>query len=155
MKTFGKASLTGALALGGFTVMNIKTPEAHADGASEFCRYICVPSETVNSVTVQLHATEYRFGQNVIAKVTNNRSEDIHYNVSIKKKYGDSWGEYETFFNWKNQWVPAGGNDEIITFSGYDENIWDTGTFRYKVEIVSADGSLDTIYTAAMTVTGR
>lgn len=116
---------------------------------------MCGPSETVNGVTVQLNATEYRFGQNVIAKVTNDRAEDIHYNVSIEKKYGDNWGEYETFFNWKNQWVPAGRNDKIITFSGYDENIWDTGTFRYKVEIVSADGSLDTIYTAAMTVTGR
>ncbi|WP_176523483.1 hypothetical protein [Bacillus thuringiensis] len=33
MKTFGKVILTGALALGGLTVMNINTPEAHADGA--------------------------------------------------------------------------------------------------------------------------
>lgn len=35
MKAFGKVLLTGALSLGGFTVMNINTPEAHADGASE------------------------------------------------------------------------------------------------------------------------
>lgn len=155
MKTFGKVLLTGALALGGFTVMNIDTPKAHADGASEFCLYICGPSETVNGVTVQVHATEYRFGQNVIARITNDRTEDIHYNVSIEKKYGDSWGEYDTFFNWKNQWVPAGSNDEISTFTGYGEDIGDNGTYRYKVEIVSADGSVDTIYTAGMTVTGR
>ncbi|MFV1457963.1 hypothetical protein VJ282_36020, partial [Bacillus mycoides] len=84
MKTFGKVLLTGALALGGLTAMNIDTPKAHADGASEFCRYICGPSETLNGVTVQVHATEYSFGQNVIARITNERAEDIHYNVSIE-----------------------------------------------------------------------
>lgn len=71
MKTFVKVLKTEVLALGGLTVMNIDTPKAHADGASEFCRYIYGPSETVNGSTVQLHATEYRFRQNVIAKVTN------------------------------------------------------------------------------------
>ena len=68
--------------------MNINTPEAQA---SEDCHYICGPSETVNGVTVQVHATEYTFGGNVIARITNNRAEDIHYNVSIEKKYGDNW----------------------------------------------------------------
>lgn len=43
MKAFGKVLLTGALALGGLTAMNIDTPKANADGASEFCRYICGP----------------------------------------------------------------------------------------------------------------
>ncbi|ABY44202.1 MULTISPECIES: hypothetical protein [Bacillus] len=152
MKKLATIALTVALALGGLTVMNINTPEAQA---SEDCHYICGPSETVNGVTVQVHATEYTFGGNVIARITNNRAEDIHYNVSIEKKYGDNWGEYDTFFHWQNQWVPAGANDEISTFTGYGENIYDNGTYRYKVEIVSADGSVDTIYTAAMTVTGR
>ncbi|HDR6245619.1 TPA: hypothetical protein QCU24_003372 [Bacillus cereus] len=154
MKTFGKVLLTGALALGGLTVMNIETPKAHAD-EWDGCHYICGPGETVNGVTVQVHATEYSFGQNVIARITNKRAEDIHYNVSIEKKYGDNWGEYDTFFHWQNQWVPAGSNDEISTFTGYGENISDNGTYRYKVEVVSADGSVDTIYTAGMTVTGR
>lgn len=76
MKTFSKVLLTGALALGGLTAMNIDTPKAHADGASEFCRYICGPSETLNGVTVQVHATEYSFGQNVIARITNGQSHD-------------------------------------------------------------------------------
>ncbi|HHP1113583.1 hypothetical protein ACTFRO_03185 [Bacillus cereus group sp. MYBK163-2] len=154
MKAFSKILLTGALALGGLTVMNIETPKAHAD-EWDGCHYICGPGETVNGVTVQVHATEYSFGQNVIARITNKRAEDIHYNVSIEKKYGDNWGEYDTFFHWQNQWVPAGSNDEISTFTGYGENISDNGTYRYKVEVVSADGSVDTIYTAGMTVTGR
>ncbi|MDA2298192.1 MULTISPECIES: hypothetical protein [Bacillus] len=154
MKAFSKVLLTGALALGGLTVMNIETPKAHAD-EWDGCHYICGPGETVNGVTVQVHATEYSFGQNVIARITNKRAEDIHYNVSIEKKYGDNWGEYDTFFHWQNQWVPAGSNDEISTFTGYGENISDNGTYRYKVEVVSADGSVDTIYTAGMTVTGR
>lgn len=85
MKTFGKVILAGALALGDFTVININTPEAHADGASEFCRYICGPSETSNGFTIQLHATEYSFGQNMIAKVTNDRAEDVRYRVTIEK----------------------------------------------------------------------
>ena len=51
VKAFGKVLLTGALALGGLTAMNIDTPKAHADGASEFCRYICGPSETLNGFT--------------------------------------------------------------------------------------------------------
>ncbi|TFZ11835.1 hypothetical protein [Bacillus cereus] len=154
MKAFSKILLTGALALGGLTVMNIETPKAHAD-EWDGCHYICGPGETVNGVTVQVHATEYSFGQNVIARITNKRAEDIHYNVSIEKKYGDNWGEYDTFFHWQNQWVPAGSNDENSTFTGYGENISDNGTYRYKVEVVSADGSVDTIYTAGMTVTGR
>ena len=69
VKTFGKVLLTGALALGGLTAMNIDTPKAHADGASEFCRYICGPSETVNGVTVQVHSTQVTFGNSVIAKL--------------------------------------------------------------------------------------
>ena len=40
MKTFGKVLLTGALALGGLTVMNIETPKAHAD-EWDGCHYIC------------------------------------------------------------------------------------------------------------------
>lgn len=48
-----------------------------------------------------------------------------------------------------------GSNDEISTFTGYGEDIGDNGTYRYKIEIVSADGSVDTIYTAGMTVIGR
>ncbi|PES60327.1 hypothetical protein CN507_30410 [Bacillus cereus] len=152
MKTFGKVLLTGALALGGFTVMNIDTPKAHAE---EMCHYICGPSETVNDVTVQVHSTEVTFGNSTIARITNNRAEEIHYNVSLEKKYGDKWGEFETSFHWYNQWVPAGSNDEIATFTGYGENIYEDGTYRYKVEVVGADGSVDTIYTAGMTVTGR
>lgn len=105
MKTFGKVLLTGALALGGLTAMNIDTPKAHADGASEFCRYICGPSETVNGVTVQVHSTQVTFGNSVIARITNDRAEEIHYNVSLEKKYGDRWGEFETNFRWQNQWV--------------------------------------------------
>lgn len=110
MKAFSKVLLTGALALGGLTAMNIDTPKAHADGASEFCRYICGPSETVNGVTVQVHSTQVTFGNSVIARITNDRAEEIHYNVSLEKKYGDRWGEFETNFRWQNQWVPAESN---------------------------------------------
>ena len=85
VKTFGKVLLTGALALGGLTAMNIDTPKAHADGASEFCRYICGPSETVNGVTVQVHSTQVTFGNSVIARITNDRAEEIHYNVSLER----------------------------------------------------------------------
>ncbi|EJV56369.1 hypothetical protein BWGOE3_34290 [Bacillus mycoides] len=152
MKTFGKVLLTGALALGGFTAMNINTSKAHADGASEYCRYICGPSETVNNFTIQLHATEYGFGQNVIAKVTNDRAESVNYKVSIEKQYETGWDYYETWFNW-NSMLPAGTNEEIVTFSGNGEDIWDAGTFRYKVEVTNADSSVDTIYTAPMTIT--
>ncbi|MFK4011843.1 hypothetical protein [Bacillus cereus] len=127
METFGKVILAGALALGGFTVMNINTPEAHADRASEFCRYICGPSKTLNDFTIQLHATEYSFRQNMIAKVTNNRAEDVRYRVTIEKQWASGWG------------------------GAISEN----GTYRYKVEITNADGPIDTIYTASMTLTGR
>ncbi|AJA18781.1 TPA: hypothetical protein ACR3Z0_003209 [Bacillus thuringiensis] len=122
MKTFCKVLLTGALALGGLTVMNIDTPKAHAD-EWDGCHYICGPGETVNGVTVQVHSTQVTFGNSVIARITNDRAEEIHYNVSLEKKYGD--------------------------------DIYEDGTYRYKVEIKGADGSIDTIYTAGMTVTGR
>ena len=42
---------------------------------------------------------------------------------------------------------PAGSNDEIATFTGYGDDIYEDGTYRYKVEIKDADGSIDTIYT--------
>ena len=103
MKTFGKVLLTGALALGGLTVMNIETPKAHAD-EWDGCHYICGPGETVNGVTVQVHSTQVTFGNSVIARITNDRAEEIHYNVSLEKKYGDRWGEFETNFRWQNQW---------------------------------------------------
>lgn len=38
MKTFSKVVLAGTLALGSLAAMNVKTPKAHADGASEYCR---------------------------------------------------------------------------------------------------------------------
>ncbi|MFJ8415022.1 hypothetical protein [Bacillus paramycoides] len=154
MKKLATIALTGALALSGLTVMNIDTPKAHADDW-DGCHYICGPGETVNGVTVKIHSTQVTFGNSTIARITNERAEDIHYNVSIEKKYGDNWGYYDSSFNWKNQWVPAGGYDEISTFTGPGDYIGDTGTYRYKVEVVSADGSVDTIYTAGMTVTGR
>ncbi|PFB95280.1 hypothetical protein [Bacillus thuringiensis] len=154
MKTFGKVILTGALALGGFTVMSINTPEAHADGASEFCRYICGPSETLNGFTIQLHATEYSFGQNMIAKVTNDRSEDVHYRVTIEKQSASGWGYYDADFRFGSE-LPAGTNEELYNTTGWGGAISENGTYRYKVEITNADGSIDTIYTASMTLTGR
>ena len=60
--------------------------------------------ETVNGVTVQVHSTQVTFGNSVIARITNDRAEEIHYNVSLEKKYGDRWGEFETNFRWQNQW---------------------------------------------------
>ena len=68
VKTFGKVLLTGALALGGLTVMNIETPKAHAD-EWDGCHYICGHGETVNGVTVQVHSTQVTFGNSVIAKL--------------------------------------------------------------------------------------
>ncbi len=93
VKTFGKILFIGALSLGSFTVMNINTPEALADGASEYCRYISDPSEKVNNFTVQLHATEYGFGQNVIARVTNDKAGDVNYRVTLEKQYATGWVE--------------------------------------------------------------
>ena len=84
MKTFSKVLLTGALALGGLTVMNIETPKAHAD-EWDGCHYICGPGETVNGVTVQVHSTQVTFGNSVIARITNDRAEEIHYNVSLER----------------------------------------------------------------------
>ncbi|PFF30028.1 hypothetical protein CN327_24950 [Bacillus cereus] len=154
MKTFGKVLLTGALALGGFTVMNINTLEAHADGASEYCRYICGPSETVNGFKIQLHASEYSFGQNMIARVTNDRAESVHYRVTIEKKWATGWNYYDADFRFGSE-LPAGTNEEFDASTGWGGAISENGTYRYKVEITNADGSVDTIYTAAMTLTGR
>ncbi|MCW9134709.1 hypothetical protein OF830_28590 [Bacillus paramycoides] len=148
MKTFGKVLLAGTLALGGLTAMNIDTSKASAD---ESCRYICGPSETLNNFTIQLHATEYRFGQNVIAKVTNDKADDVQYKASIEKQYATGWGYYETDFNWGSM-LPAGTNEEIVAFSGNGESIWGTGTFRFKIEVENANGSIDTIYTAPITL---
>ncbi|MDM5259390.1 hypothetical protein [Bacillus toyonensis] len=154
MKKLATIALTGALALGGLTVMNLDTPKAQAE-EWDGCHYICGPGETVNDVTVKIHSTQVTFGNSLIARITNDRAEEIHYNVSIEKKNGDSWGEFETNFKWNNQWVPAGSYDEISTFTGNGDDVYENGTYRYKVEVVSADGSIDTIYTAGMTVTGR
>ncbi|MBJ8055701.1 hypothetical protein JDS87_28260 [Bacillus cereus] len=151
MKKFGKVLLAGTLALGGFTVMNINTPEAHADGASEFCRYICGPSETLNGFTIQLHATEYSFGQNMIAKITNDRAEDVYYRVSIEKKWATGWGYYDSDFIYGSE-LPAGTNEELSNTTGWGGNLSENGTYRYKVDITNADGSIDTIYTAPMTL---
>ncbi|HDX9590866.1 TPA: hypothetical protein ROX98_003929 [Bacillus pseudomycoides] len=148
MKTFGKVLLAGTLALGGLTAMNIDTSKASAD---EYCRYICGPSETLNNFTIQLHATEYHFGQNVIAKVTNDKADDVHYKASIEKQYATGWDYYETDFNWGSM-LPAGTNEEIVAFSGNGESIWGIGTFRFKIEVENADGSIDTIYTAPITL---
>ena len=68
VKAFSKILLTGALALGVLTVMNIETPKAHAD-EWDGCHYICGPGETVNGVTVQVHSTQVTFGNSVIAKL--------------------------------------------------------------------------------------
>lgn len=154
MKAFSKVLLTGALALGGLTVMNIETPKAHADGASEFCRYICGPSETLNGVTVQVHATEYSYGQNMIAKITNDRAEDVRYRVTIEKKWASGWGYYETDFNFGSE-LPAGTNEEFYNTTGWGGQLSENGEYRYKVKITNTDGSVDTIYTASMTLTGR
>ncbi|MDZ4443512.1 hypothetical protein ORM30_24120 [Bacillus cereus] len=154
METFGKVILAGALALGGFTVMNINTPEAHAEGASEFCRYICGPSKTLNDFTIQLHGTEYSFGQNMIAKVTNDRAEDVRYRVTIEKQWASGWGYYDADFRFGSE-LPAGTNEELYNTTGWGGAISEDGTYRYKVEITNADGPIDTIYTASMTLTGR
>lgn len=38
------------------------------------------------------------------------------------------------------------------SLSDNGEDIWDAGTFRYKVEVTNADGSVDTIYIAPITL---
>ncbi|MBJ8031862.1 hypothetical protein [Bacillus cereus group sp. N21] len=148
MKTFGKVLLAGTLALGGLTAMNIDTSKASAD---EYCRYICGPSETLNSFTIQLHDTEHRMGQNIIVKATNDRAYDVHYKASIEKQYATDWGYYDADFNWGSM-LPAGTNEEIIVSTGNGESISETGIFRVKVEVTNADGSIDTMYTAPITL---
>ncbi|MED0965691.1 hypothetical protein [Bacillus paramycoides] len=148
MKKFGKLLLAGTLALGGLTAMNLDTSKASAD---EYCRYICGPSETLNSFTIQLHATEHRMGQNIIVKATNDRAYDIHYKASIEKQYATGWGYYDADFNWGSM-LPAGTNEEIIVSTGNGESISETGTFRVKVEVTNVDGSIDTMYTAPITL---
>ncbi|MGG0758016.1 hypothetical protein [Bacillus paramycoides] len=148
MKKFGKVLLAGTLALGGLAAMNIDTSKASAD---EYCRYICGPSETLNSFTIQLHATEHRMGQNIIVKATNDRAYDIHYKASIEKQYATGWGYYDADFNWGSM-LPAGTNEEIIVSTDNGESISETGTFRVKVEVTNVDGSIDTMYTAPITL---
>lgn len=70
MKIFSKVLLAGTLALGGLAAMNVETPKIHADEASEYCRYICGPKETLNNFTIQLSDTKYRLGQNIILRAT-------------------------------------------------------------------------------------
>ncbi|MDZ5610369.1 hypothetical protein U2I54_25925 [Bacillus pseudomycoides] len=148
MKTFGKVLLAGTLALGGLTAMNIDTSRASAD---EYCRYICGPSETLNSFTIQLSATEYRNGQNVILKATNDNSYDTRYKATIEKQYADGWGYVETDF-WYQSLLPGGTNEEFYIETGDGGNINDAGTYRMKIEITHADGHVDTMYTAPITL---
>ena len=134
VKAFSKVLLTGALALGGLTVMNIETPKAHADGVSEFCRYICGPTETLNGVTVQVHATEYSYGQNMIAKITNDRAEDVRYRVTIEKKWASGWGYYETDFNLGPNYQLEQTKNFTIQLVGVD-NFQKTGNIVTKLKL--------------------
>lgn len=129
--------------------MKLETPKAHAD---ENCRYICGPSKTLNNFTIQLHATQHYMGQNIIVKTTNDKNYDVHYKVSIEKQYATGWGYYDADFNWGSM-LPAGTNEEIIVSTGNGESIIETGTFRMKVEVENAAGSIDTMYTALVKIT--
>ena len=154
MKTFGKILLTGALALGGLTVMNVETPKAQAEGASEFCRYICGPKETLNNFTIQLSDTEYRMGQNIILRATNDNTYDVTYKATVEKQYATGWGYVETDFNYQSI-LPAGTNEDFNawTFDGNSAgNLNEAGTYRMKIEVTHADGKTDTVYTAPLTL---
>lgn len=49
--------------------------------------------------------------------------------------------------------LPAGTNEEIIVSTGNGESIAETGTFRMKVEIENAAGSIDKMYTVSVKIT--
>ncbi|MGE6617518.1 hypothetical protein [Bacillus mycoides] len=153
MKTFGKVLLAGTLALGGLTAMNVETPKAQADGASEFCRYICGPKETLNNFTIQLSNTEYKMGQNIILRATNDNAYDVHYQASVEKQYDTGWDYYDADFRYGSL-LPAGTNvyENFDAETGNGGAISEPGTYRMKIEVTHADGHVDTMYTAPITL---
>ncbi|MFE5131655.1 hypothetical protein ACIROS_09220 [Bacillus mobilis] len=48
---------------------------------------------------------------------------------------------------------PACTNEEIIVSTGNGESIAEIGTFRMKVKVENAAGSIDTMYTASVKLT--
>ena len=78
----------------------------------------------------------------------------MRYRVTIEKKWASGWGYYETDFNFGSE-LPAGTNEEFYNTTGWGGQLSENGEYRYKVEIKNVDGSVDTIYTASMTLTGR
>ncbi|EJR72180.1 hypothetical protein IK7_06006 [Bacillus cereus VD156] len=91
-------------------------------------------------------------GQNIIVKATNDKDYDVQYKASIEKKYATGWDYYDADFNWSSM-LPAGTNEEIIVSTGNGESIAETGTFRMKVEIENAAGSIDKMYTVPVKIT--
>lgn len=153
MKTFSKVVLAGTLALGSLAAMNVETPKAHADGVSEYCRYICGPKETLNNFTIQLSDTKYRLGQNIILRATNDNAYDVHYTASFEKQYNTGWGYYDADFRYSSL-LPAGTNvyEDLNAETGNGGAISEPGTYRMKVEVTHADGRVDTMYTAPITL---
>ncbi|WP_342719916.1 hypothetical protein AAG068_28555 (plasmid) [Bacillus paramycoides] len=144
MKTFSKVVLAGILALGSLAAMNVETPKAHADGASEYCRYICDPKETLNNFTIQLSDTTYRLGQNIILRAINDNAYDVHYTASFEKHYDTGWDYYDADFHYGSLLV-AGTNlyEDFDTKTGNNRAISEPGTYRMKIEVTHADGHFD------------
>jgi hypothetical protein len=153
MKIFSKVLLAGTLALGGLAAMNVENLKIHADEASEYCRYICGPKETLNNFTIQLSDTKYRLGQNIILRATNDNPYDVHYTASFEKHYDTGWDYYDADFHYGSL-LPAGTNvyEDFDAATGNGGAISEPGTYRMKIEVTYADGHIDTMYTAPITL---
>ncbi|PEM58076.1 hypothetical protein [Bacillus wiedmannii] len=153
MKKFGKLLLAGTLALGSLTAMNLETPTAQADRASEYCRYICGPKETLNKFTIQLSDTKYKLGQNIILRATNDNAYDVHYTTSFEKQYDSGWDYYDADFRYGSL-LPAGTNvyEDFDATTGNGGAISLPGTYRMKIVVIHADGHVDTMYTVPITL---
>ncbi|PFJ19184.1 hypothetical protein COD67_05120 [Bacillus cereus] len=138
MRTFCEILLTGILALGGLTVMNVETPKAQAD---EYCRYMCGPKETLNNFTIQISATKYTMGQSFILRATNDNTYDVRYKATVEKQYATGWEYVETDLNYQSL-LPAGTNEDfdVWTWNGNNGHLNGEGTYRMKIEVTHADG---------------
>ncbi|MDA2169208.1 hypothetical protein PDN18_25205 [Bacillus cereus] len=54
---------------------------------------------------------------------------------------------------WKGAMLLACTNEEIIVSTGNGESIAEIGTFRVRVEVENAAGSIDTMYTVSVKLT--
>lgn len=111
------------------------------------------PKETLNNFTIQLSDTKYRLGQNIILRATNDNPYDVHYTASFENTMILVGIIMTLIFTMVHYYQLEQMYMKILIFAtGNGGAISEPGTYRMKIEVTYADGHIDTMYTAPITL---